>query len=95
MTEGMLLLLSREASSGMSGVGCEEAYCQAAPSVSQCTAAISTYYMNRAHSITTPCTCVNNTSCNQPKVVSEPEIPAPRVKEWQSGMGTLKLLVVW
>ncbi len=42
--------------------------------------------MSRAHSITMPCTCVNNTSCNLPKVVQEPEIPAPRGKEWQSGV---------
>ncbi len=34
-----------------------------------------------------PYTCVNNTSCNQPKVVPEPEIPTPRGKEWQRGVG--------
>ncbi len=54
-----------------------------------------TYYMSWAHSITTPCTRVNNTSCNKPKVVPEPEIPALRGKEWQSGLGTLEVLAVW
>ncbi len=54
-----------------------------------------TYNMNWVHSITTPCTCVNNTSCNQPRVVQEPEIPASRGKEWQRGVGTLELLAVW
>ncbi len=39
--------------------------------------------MSRAHSIMMPCTCVNNTSCNQPKVVREPEIQALRDKERQ------------
>ncbi len=33
-----------------------------------------------------PCACVNNTSCNLPKVVPELEIPAPRGKEWQCGV---------
>ncbi len=52
--------------------------------------------IERNDSITMPpCTCVNNTSCNQQKVVLEPEIPAPRGKEWQSGMGTLELLAVY
>ncbi len=32
-----------------------------------------------------PCTCMNNTSCNQPKVVPELEIPVPRGKEQQLG----------
>ncbi len=34
------------------------------------------YYMRwvHTHSITTPSTCENNTHCNQPKVVLEPEI---------------------
>ncbi len=40
------------------------------------------YYMIWAHSITTPCTCVNSTSCNQLKIIPEPEIQAPRGKEW-------------
>ncbi len=31
---------------------------------------------------------MNNTSCNQPKVVLEPEIQAPRDKEWQHGVVT-------
>ncbi len=53
-----------------------------------------TYYMSSAHSITMPCTCMNNTSCNKLKVVPEPEIPVPRGKEWQSGVETLELLVV-
>ncbi len=61
-------------------------YCQAAR--------VWSYYMSWAHSIITPCTCVNNTSCNQLKVVSEPEIPAFRCKEWQRGVGTLELLAV-
>ncbi len=43
-------------------------------------------YMSWAYSITTHCTCMNNTSCNQPKVVLEPEIQAPRGKEWQHGV---------
>ncbi len=51
-----------------------------------------TCYMASAHSITTPCICMNNTSCNQPKVVPETDIPVPRDKEWQSGLGTLELL---
>ncbi len=45
-----------------------------------------TYYMTLTHSITVTCTCVNNTSYNQPKVVTESEIPAPRGKEWQDGV---------
>ncbi len=53
------------------------------------------YYMSSAHKITTPCTCVNNTSCNQPKGVQEQEIQAPRGTEWQCGVGTLELLAVW
>ncbi len=53
------------------------------------------YYMSSAHRITTPCTCMNYTSCNQPKVVPEPEIQAPRGKEWQRGVGTFELLAVW
>ncbi len=40
--------------------------------------AIWQYYMSWAHSITMTCTCVNNTSCNQTKVVPEPEIQAPQ-----------------
>ncbi len=48
--------------------------------------------MSSAHSISTPCTCMNNTSCNQPKVVTESEIQAPIGKEWQPGVGTLELL---
>ncbi len=50
--------------------------------------------MSWAHSITTPCTCMNNTSYTQPKVVQQPKIPAPRGKEWQRGVGTLELLAV-
>ncbi len=42
------------------------------------------YYMSWYHTITT---CVNNTSCNQPKVVQEPEIQAPRGTERQHGVG--------
>ncbi len=41
-----------------------------------------TYCMRWAHSITTSCTCVNNTSCNQSKVVPQLEITAPRI-EWE------------
>ncbi len=44
------------------------------------------YYMSWGHSITKPCTCMNNTSCNQPKVVPEPEIPALKGKEGQCGV---------
>ncbi len=33
---------------------------------------------NWANSVTMPCTCVSRTSCNQPKVVQEPEMWAPR-----------------
>ncbi len=48
--------------------------------------------MSLAHSTTMPCTmheqCIN-TSCNQPKVVPEPEIPAPRDKEKQRGVGDI------
>ncbi len=51
--------------------------------------------MSSAHRITTPCTCMNNTSCNQPKVVLEQEIQAPRGKQCQHGVGTLGLLAVW
>ncbi len=29
---------------------------------------------------------MNNTSCNQPKVVPEPEIQGPTGKEWQHGV---------
>ncbi len=36
--------------------------------------------------MTTPSTIMNNASCNQPKVVSEPDIQAPRGKEWQHGV---------
>ncbi len=43
--------------------------------------------MSWAHSRTTPCTCVNNTSCNQPKVVPKPEVQTPRGKEWQCRVG--------
>ncbi len=38
---------------------------------------------------------MNNTSCNQPKVVQEPEIQAPRGNELQNGVGTLELWAVW
>ncbi len=41
-----------------------------------------------------PCTCMNTTSCNQPKIVLEQESPASRGKECQRGVGTLKLLAV-
>ncbi len=41
------------------------------------------YYMSWAHSITTPCTCVNNTSWNQQKVVLE----FPTGKERQLEVG--------
>ncbi len=34
-----------------------------------------------------PSTCMNNTSCNQLKVVTEPEIKAPRDNECQHGVG--------
>ncbi len=34
-----------------------------------------------------PCTCVCNTSCNQPKVVQEPEITILRGKEQQQEVG--------
>ncbi len=37
-----------------------------------------------------PCTCVNNTSCNQPKVVPELEIQGPRGKEQQRGVADTK-----
>ncbi len=63
-------------------------------SVTRCTLWFWPYYMSWAHSITTPCTCVNNTSCKQPKVVLELEIQAPRGKgsaEWL----TLERLAVW
>ncbi len=50
--------------------------------------------MSSAHRITAPCTCVNNTSCNQLKVVPESEIQALRGKEWQRGVWTLELLTV-
>ncbi len=43
--------------------------------------------MGSVHSLPMPCTCVNNTPCNQPKIVLEPEIPALRGKEWQYGVG--------
>ncbi len=46
--------------------------------------------MSWAHSITTPCTCVNNTSCNQPKVVPEREIQAPIGKERQRRVGDIQ-----
>ncbi len=42
--------------------------------------------LSRAHSITMPRTCINNTSCNKPKVVPEPEIHTPRGKERQCGV---------
>ncbi len=45
------------------------------------------FYMSRANSINTLCTSVNNTSCNKPKVVPEPEIQAPRGTERQCGVG--------
>ncbi len=48
--------------------------------------------MDRAQNLvgkTTSCTCMNNTSRNQPKLVQELEIPAPRGKEWQHGMGAV------
>ncbi len=51
------------------------------------------YYMNWDHSITTPCTCVNNTSRNQLKVVPILEVQVPRGKEWLCGVG--ELLAVW
>ncbi len=51
-------------------------------------------YMNWALSIAMPCTCVDKTSCKQPKVDQEPEIPVPRDKEWKLGVGTLELLAV-
>ncbi len=50
--------------------------------------------ISTAHSISTP-SCVNNTSCNQLKVVLEPEIHTPRDKEWQCEVGTFELLAVW
>ncbi len=48
------------------------------------------YYMSWAQSITMCCTCVNNISCNKPKVVPELEIPAPRSKEWQHGVADIR-----
>ncbi len=72
----------------------EHAYWQAARMSATPPLPFWTYYMNRSHSITTPCTCVNNTSFNQLEEVPEPEIPVPRGKEWQSGVGTLELLAV-
>ncbi len=39
--------------------------------------------------------CISNTSCNHPKQILEPEIQAPRGKEWQIGVGTFGLLAVW
>ncbi len=56
------------------------AYCQAAWEAATPLLPFWTHYMSWAHSIPTPCTCVNNTSCKQPKVVPEPEILAPRGK---------------
>ncbi len=44
------------------------------------------YYMSWVNCITTPYTCVNNTSCNQLKVVLEPEIQDPRGKERKCGV---------
>ncbi len=52
------------------------------------------YYMSSAYSISMPCTCVNSTTCNQLKVLQEPEIQAPRGKERQRGVGTFELLAV-
>ncbi len=46
-----------------------------------------TYHRSWTHSIIRPCTCVNDTSCNQLKVVPEPEMPVPRDKEGQCGVG--------
>ncbi len=37
--------------------------------------------------MTMPYTCMNNISCNQPKVVPQLEIQAPRGKERQHGVG--------
>ncbi len=39
-----------------------------------------------------PCKCMKNISCNQSKVVPEPEIQARRAEEWHRGVGTLELL---
>ncbi len=36
---------------------------------------------------------MNNTSCSQLKVVPEPEVPVPRGKEWQHGVGITR--AVW
>ncbi len=43
--------------------------------------------MSWDNSVIMPCTCMNNKSCNQPKVVLEPEIQTPRGKERLCGVG--------
>ncbi len=48
-----------------------------------------------AHSITTPCTCVNNTSCNQPKQSWNRTSQSPEAKNGSVKWLTLELLAVW
>ncbi len=52
------------------------------------------HYMSSAHSIYMTCTCVNNTTFNQLKVVHKPEIQALRCKRTAAWVGTLELLAV-
>ncbi len=65
-------------------------YCQAAQASATPQLRFWPYYLSWAHSITMPCTCVKNASCNQLKVVPEPEIPTHRGKEWQRGVDDIR-----
>ncbi len=61
--------------------------------VSPLLSSILPYYMSSAHRITKPCTCVNNTSCNQLQVVPELEIQACRAKECGSRVSVTAMVV--